>query len=105
MEDLIRQKNTNNSWRVKVYLLNLSGNWDDCGTGILDISKGSSDTDAREEDIEYFKVFSTEDEQKLSGITISSEKLNKLKDKELNPKCILYLPILKSNQFEKQGGL
>ena len=102
MEDLMRQRYTNNSWRVKVYLLNLGGNWDDCGTGILEISKGL--LDAGEEDIEYFKVFSTEDEQKSSGITISSEKLNYLKGKQTNSRCILYLPILKKNQFEKQGG-
>ena len=102
MEDLIRQRSTNNNWRVKVYLLNLSGNWDDCGTGILEISKGL--LDAEEEDIQYFKVFSTEDEPNSSSITVSTEKLNHLKGKETNPRCILYLPILKKNQFEKQGG-
>ena len=102
MEDLMRQRSTNNNWRVKVYLLNLSGNWDDCGTGILDMSKGSSDMGG--ENVEYFKVFSTEEEQNPSGITISPEKLNKLKGNELNPKYILYLPILKKDQFEKQGG-
>lgn len=29
----IKKANSNQNWKVKVYLLNESGNWDDCGKG------------------------------------------------------------------------
>lgn len=39
MDDIEVPKDITQSWKVKVYLLNESGNWDDCGTGQLDIVK------------------------------------------------------------------
>lgn len=37
-----KQDNTN--WKVKIYLLNVSGGWDDCGTGILQLIKEMNKT-------------------------------------------------------------
>lgn len=37
MEEFKMQNSMN--WKVKVYLLNSSGNWDDYGTGMLQLSR------------------------------------------------------------------
>ncbi len=47
-----------NNCKVKVYLLNDQGQWDDCGTGNLSITKKINEKIEIEE--EYFKVISTD---------------------------------------------
>lgn len=98
MDELIRQKSPN--WKVKVYLLNDTGNWDDCGTGTLEISRLSKNG----EENEYFQVTRQDDNTVTHPTVVSSERLQKLKSENTNQKVILYLPISKTFQFDKQGG-
>lgn len=64
MDEVSLQRPQPTNWKVKVYLLNQTGNWDDFGTGNLDIQKG----DYLGEETEYFKIISSEelDHDKLS---------------------------------------
>lgn len=98
MDELIKQKNPN--WKVKVYLLNDSGNWDDCGTGTLEIVRSTKGG----EELDFFKVTKNDENSQGAPSSVSAERLEKLKGDPPYPKAILYLPIMKYNQFEKQGG-
>ena len=98
MEEAIRHKVPN--WKVKVYLLNDVGNWDDCGTGTLEICKNAKN----EEECDYFKVTKVEDKSQPAAQLVSVERLEKLKRLSPSPNIILYLPLQKEYEFEKQGG-
>lgn len=101
MDELVRQKSSSQSWKVKVYLLNATGNWDDCGTGILEMAREIQD----QEEIEYLKVTTNEELIKGRSTEISADRYEKLKGKLADEdKILLYLPLLKKNQYEKQGG-
>ena len=98
MDELIRQKSPN--WKVKVYLLNDTGNWDDCGTGTLELTRVSKNS----EETEYFQVTRQDDNAAALPIIVPGDRLQKLKSDNPNPKVILHLPISKNFQFDKQGG-
>jgi hypothetical protein len=98
MDELIKQKNPN--WKVKVYLLNDSGNWDDCGTGTLEIARATKGG----EELDFFKVTKNDENAPATPSVVPQERLDKLKGDSPNPKTILFVPILKYNQFDKQGG-
>lgn len=97
----MRQKSASQSWKVKVYLLSTSGNWDDCGTGILEMVKETQE----DGDIDYLKVTTNEELIKGRSTEITLERYEKLKGKFAeDDKILLYLPLHKKNQYEKQGG-
>jgi hypothetical protein len=98
MEELIKQKVPN--WKVKVYLLNDVGNWDDCGTGTLEFCK----IPKMEEECDYFKVTKVEDKGLPPTQAVSNERLEKLRNGNPNSNVILFLPLQKQYDFEKQGG-
>ena len=101
MDDLVRQKSSNQSWKVKVYLLNGTGNWDDCGTGTLEMAKDSQD----DEELDYLRVSTNEELIKGRSTDITAERYERLKGKLASDENILmYLPLLKKNMYEKQGG-
>ena len=79
-----------------MYLLNESGNWDDCGAGTLSLAKEISDINDKSED--YFKVIAMDN-------FIPSIEENKLKKINNNNKSeqniILYLKIIVKNDYEK----
>jgi hypothetical protein len=100
MDEITHQQYANLNWRVKVYLLNSTGNWDDCGTGTLDMVKENING----EDIEFLQVASYEDKNQAGAILIPSDKLLKLKGNKEDEKYLLHRPLMKLNQFEKQGG-
>jgi len=100
MNDAFRQSTNEQTWRVKVYLLNQQGNWDDLGTGVFELVKEVK----LEEEMEYLKVVATDDSSKTNSPQIDSEKQAKLKGDSTLDRCILYLPILQSNHYEKQSG-
>ena len=101
MDDLLRQKASSQGWKVKVYLLNGTGNWDDCGTGTLELTKETQN----QEEIEYFKISTNEEFLKGRSSEVSAERYDKLKGKHNDEKTLLCLPIQKNNQYEKQGGI
>jgi hypothetical protein len=100
MDEHNNHKHSHQNWKVKVYLLNEHGNWDDGGTGILEIIKD----DSFGQELDFFHVKRIEDQIEDSSSPISEERLLKIKGNDHNPKIILHLPILLENQFEKQGG-
>ena len=101
MDELTRQKSTSQSWKIKVYLLSANGNWDDCGTGLLEMAKETNE----DEEIDYLKVTTNEELIKGRSTDITAERYEKLKGKlAKEEKILLYLPLLKRNQYEKQGG-
>ena len=100
MDEQNSNKHPHQNWKVKVYLLNELGHWDDCGTGILEIVQET----IFEPPIDFFLVKRIEEQIDDSTSPISEERLQRIAGKSKNGKSILYLPILKENQFEKQGG-
>jgi hypothetical protein len=101
MDEHNGNKNSHRNWKVKVYLLNEMGNWDDCGTGILELIKENS----LGEEIDFFHVQRIEDAIEDSSPFIPEDKSQKLKGNTDNPKIILHTPISADSQFEKQGGI
>mmetsp|Transcript_43016 Transcript_43016/g.49881 ORF Transcript_43016/g.49881 Transcript_43016/m.49881 type:complete len:97 (-) Transcript_43016:347-637(-) len=92
MDELVRQKSSSQSWKVKVYLLNGTGNWDDCGTGILEMAKESQDL----EEIDYLKVSTNEELIKGRSTDITAERYERLKGTlARDDKILLYLPLMK----------
>ena len=57
MDELVKHKPLNQTWKVKVYLLNSSGNWDDCGTGSFEMIKENQE----QEDNEFIKIMTNEE--------------------------------------------
>lgn len=100
MEEIIPQKNPNVGWKVKVYLLNATGNWDDCGTGILEMVKENING----EEIDFFQVSVFDESSKLNPPPVSPDKLHKLKGVKDDERYIMYRPLMRFNSFEKQGG-
>jgi hypothetical protein len=98
MEEVIRQKAPN--WKVKVYLLNEGGNWDDCGTGSLELHYDPDN----EKLCDYIQVVKVEDRGQPHAQMVSHERLEKLKKGNQNPTVILYSTVEKEYDFEKQGG-
>jgi len=85
-------------WRVKVYLLNEGGNWDEGGTGDIHLVRDK----VNGEEIDFFQVVAVENDP--TPITVSFEKLQKLKSYRENENYVLYRPLLAFNVYEKQGG-
>jgi len=100
MNEGFRQPTSDQIWRVKVYLLNDHGNWDDYGTGVLELVKEVQS----DEEKEFLKITTTDDSLRNNSSQLDPEKLNKLKGECTSPNVLLYLPILQSNQYEKQSG-
>ena len=50
----INIRSNNHNWKVRIYVLNSEGNWEDAGTGTLQIVKEMNPNTELEED--YFKV-------------------------------------------------
>ena len=100
MEEGNKQLSSNQNWRVKVYLLEKSGNWEDCGSGTLDIVREVKSG----EELDFLRVTNHNEANKSNSPAIQQERLKKLKGDVENEKCILHLPISVSNQFDKQGG-
>ncbi len=101
MDELVRHKPTSQTWKVKVYLLNTTGNWDDCGTGNFEMVRETQEN----EENEYFKITTNEELIKGRSTDITVERYEKLKGTHArNDKMLLFLPIRKKNQYEKQGG-
>ena len=99
MDETSRQSGGGQNWRVKVYLLNELGNWDDCGTGLLEFTREIK----TDEEIDLIKVNSHEAPPNNDN-NISVENRAKLKGGSESPAVILNLPINKENQYDKQGG-
>ena len=100
MNEELRPSGSSQNWRVKVYLLNADGNWDDCGSGSL---QAITDTSAGIEII-YLHVTSTEEAAKNMSSEITLERLKKLQGEKEDLNCVLYQPIKLRNDYEKQGG-
>ena len=99
MDKLIKQNGLNLNWKVKVYLLNATGNWDDCGTGVLE---EALDIDENE----YLKIWTNDELIKGRSTDISEERFEKLKGKLADDdEVLLFLPVHKRNKYEKQGGI
>jgi len=100
MNEELKPGGPSQNWRVKVYLLNSDGNWDDCGSGTLktitDTSSGIG--------ITYLHVTSNEDAAKNISGGISLDMLKKLQGGTEDPKCVLHHPITVGSDYEKQGG-
>lgn len=98
MNEELRPSGSQN-WRVKVYLLNAEGNWDDCGSGtlsaIIDTSSGI--------EIIYLSVVGTEEAAKNISSEITIDRLRKLQGESEDLKCVMKQPIKLRNDYEKQG--
>jgi len=99
MDEVSRQKNNNLHWRVKVYLLNGTGNWDECGTGDFHLVKDKLNG----EEMDFLQVSPCENDEEAPPV-VSSEKLQKIKSYRENENHVLYRPLLRFNEFQKQGG-
>lgn len=101
MDELVRQKPSSQTWKVKVYLLNSTGNWDDCGTGNFEMVHETQEN----EEIEYIKITTNEELIKGRSTDVTAERYEKLKGRyATDDKILLFLPICKKNSYEKQGG-
>ncbi len=100
MDEGIKRATPSANWRVKVYLLNEGGDWDDCGAGHLEIAKEVRG----DEEIDFLRVIQTDEPSKVTSIDLTFERLKKLRGGSDNERYVLNLPIRKYNQFEKQGG-
>lgn len=76
MNDILQIQNPNYNWKVKIYLLNETGNWDDCGTGNLTLERSlNTQSHIMYEDI-IFKIKTIHDDSKIE---VSTERLCKLR--------------------------
>lgn len=100
MDEVSRSVSSQQYGRVKVYLLGQFGNWDDCGAGTLVINKVLQPGEEKE----YLEVIPIPEVTKNSPQHVEPDRLEKLKGEKINEKSILYLPILASNQYDKQSG-
>lgn len=100
MNEELKPGGPSQNWRVKVYLLNSEGNWDDCGSGTL---KTITDTSSGI-DIIYLHVTSAEDAVKGISDGISLDMLKRLQGGIEDPKCVLHHPITVGSDYDKQGG-
>ncbi len=87
------------NYRAKVYILNSNGNWVDFGTGNVDIVQDNY----KEINVSYLRVISDgtwmgEYNEEMKEIK------NRLKSDKEEESYILYRPILKEMEFEKQGS-
>jgi len=76
------------TWKVKVFILNAKGEWDDCGTGVLYFKKEKEENPNQME--EYIKIVKYEEESP-EPVHISMEKKVKLSKGKTFPEgeCIL----------------
>ena len=57
------------------------------------------------EETDYFQVTAVNEENIPEVPTIAEDKLKKLRGDKANEEFLLYRPLLKHNDFEKQGGI
>ena len=89
------------NWKVKLFLLNGEGTWDDYGCGILSFQNEANDEDSSiKSDYLYIQKSAEENE----NLTMDEMKLNKLKNtaKGKMKDCLLYAKIEKDYVFERQ---
>ena len=99
-DEVSQSRNNQPNFRVKLYLLNEAGNWEDCGTGILNMI---SDV-INDEERDFFQVISDSEHGPPSLAPELLEKLQKIKSDKSDERCLLYRPLAKDNQYERQGG-
>ena len=99
-DELVQPKNSQPNFRVKVYLLNASGNWEDCGTGTLEMVKDA----VNDEELDFFQVLADNEQDKSTLSPELLEKQAKITNNKTNERYVLYRPLLKTSQFENQGG-
>ena len=88
------------NWKVKVFLLNKVGDWDDCGTGILFFENQKTDISAN-----YLKVMKLKDENHEDQNISSEKKLKLSKGMQFSDgECLLWEKIDEDLSFEKQNG-
>ena len=87
------------NYRAKVYVLNSNGNWDDFGTGNVDLVQDNY----KEINVNFLRVIS-DGTWKGESHETTKEMKNKLKSDREEESYILYRPILKEMEFEKQGS-
>ncbi len=102
--DLSAEKNIKDlnykNWKVKVFILNGEGSWDDYGCGILSFINDYNEDSLNKSDYLYIKKTVEENE----NLSVDETKANKLKKnfKGKMQDCLLYAKIEKDYVFERQ---
>ena len=100
-DDVVQLVKDEPNFRVKVYLLDEIGNWEDCGTGNLKMIKDAS----RAEELEFFEVIAEDDQEKAELTTELLERQQMIRGHKTDHTYILYRPLIKSYPFERQEGI
>lgn len=94
------EKNSNDlnlkNWKVKLFILNSEGSWDDYGCGVLSFLTESS----IENDL-YNYICIQKIQEDNENLIVDQEKIKKIKNENIID-CLLYVKIEKDYVFEKQ---
>ena len=88
------------NWKVKVYLLSSEAVWEDLGTGTIEISRGTQ----KEEILDFIQITSVGEYNQDSVKNLTLDQIIMLKNGNKDKRVIMYMPLIKTDSFEKQGS-